>query len=583
MESSSRIVRLLGGVPAFAGLDSPQLNRLVSATALKAVAKGDPATVAGALQDELCIVLSGRVAELGEGPDAKEFGQGAALEADAFFTRAEASATLHALRDTMLLILGWEDLAAAFYADPHLLASVFVSLKRHSGVFRDAASKPARLAVCPAGAKGRLDDGVKTALLGALEDIVEVRILRRDSFGSLALDAPDAAHWLQEQELEFDLTVIFADPSDPDFAMTAIEEADEILFVADGGAPSLSALEQHALERRGKERCRLVVPKGKKISERSADDWLAARPYRATQFSDLESPDAPALIAASLAGRGNAIAAASRGVHAAAILGALQAFEAAGAPPVCLAAAGSAILPAGLLACGASLADTEAVFRELATAKSWKLAAKPEAGLFEAATTDTALSLALPSFDIGLAARPFAAVSFSLSRNAPLRHKKGRLQDAMRAGLAPPGVLPAFIDDDGDILVSGDRQIEALIEAAGALSPSPLVLLYADAPPLGASKMSYRQLSGASFWMTAFAPSTPEKRLRLEAALGAPGGENPALVAERLGAICLAIPILDGVYPMDWPEWVALRDAAFDWTSAEIESRALALAWLGRS
>ena len=76
----------------------------------------------------------------------------------------------------------------------------------------------------------------------------------------------------------------------------------------------------------------------------------------------------------------------SRGVHAAAILGALQAFEAAGESPVCLAAAGSAVLPAGLLACGASLAETEAVFRALANPQSWKRAVKADAGLFEAAS-----------------------------------------------------------------------------------------------------------------------------------------------------------------------------------------------------
>ncbi len=332
MDSSSRIVRLLGQIPAFASLDPAQLKRLFTFTALKAVAKGAPATVAGALQDELCVILSGRVGELGKEPDAEEFGQGAALEAGAFFTQREATATLAALRDTVLLTLGWDDLAAAFHAHPDLLASFLAALGRDGGAFRNAPGKPARLVISPAGAKGRLEDGVKDTLLAALEDIAEVRILRRDSFGKLALDAPDAAHWLQEQEQEFDLTVIFADPADPDYAMQAIEEADEILFIAEAGGAALSALEQHALARRGRERCRLVLAKGKKMSGKSAADWLAPRPYGSTQLADLAWRDAPALLAASLAGKGNAIAAVSQGVHAAAILGALQAFEAAGTP-----------------------------------------------------------------------------------------------------------------------------------------------------------------------------------------------------------------------------------------------------------
>ncbi len=577
MDFLSYAARSLGGVPAFRQLDPAQLSRLFAFTALKVIAKGEPAAIAGAVAGELSVIVSGRVAEVGMGPEAAEFGRGAALEAEAFFAQGPAAATLIALRETVLLTLGWDDLAAAFHANPDILASSLGAIG--SGVAApapgNAVETPARIVLCAAGAKGRLEDDVKTALLSALEELAEVRVLRRESFGSIALDAPDAAHWLHEQELEFDLTVIAADPADADFAKAAIEEADEILFVGGNGGPALSALEEHALERRGARRCRLILAKGKGISGRQAGDWIAPRPYRSTQAIDLNSP-AATLIASSLTGKGNAIAAASRGVYAAAILGALQAFESSGVPAVALAAAGSAILPAGLLAGGASLADTEAVFRELAHPQSFKRAVKSDAGLYEAAPADNALTATLPAFDIGLSERPFAALSLSLSRNAPRTHRQGRLQDAIRAGVTPPGMLAPFIADDGDILVSGEAEIEALACAAAELSASPLIVLYADAPGLGASEMSYRQLSGTSFWMTTFAPAAPEKRLRLESVLGAHCPRNPAGAAHRLGAQVFGVPVPEGVSPMDWPEWARLRDHAFDWTLAEIEARQLA-------
>ncbi len=575
MDSSSSAARFLGGVPAFASLGPAQLNRLFAFTALKVIAKGQPATIAGAVVDELGVILSGRVAECGKATDAAEFGRGAALEAEAFFEQGPAAATLIALRETVLLTLGWDDLAAAFHAYPDVLACALAAIGASGAATapRDAAQKPSRLVLCPAGAKGRLDEDVKAALLTALEDLAEVRVLRRESFGSLALDAPDAAHWLQEQELDFDLTVIFGDPADNDFAESAIEEADEILFVGCNGGPALSTLEQHALGRRGATRCRLLLNKGSGFSQKHASDWIAPRPYRSTQLADLASPAAATLIASSLCGKGNVIAAASRGVHAAAILGALQAFEASGASAVALAAAGSAILPAGLLACGASLAETEAVFRELANPQSFKRAAKADAGLYEAAPADNALTSALPALDIGLPARPFAAISLSLSRNAPRPHWQGRLQDAIRAGLAPPGMLAPFIAEDGDILVSGENEIEALVEAAARLSASPLIILYADAPALGVSDVPYRQLSGGSFWLTTFAPAAPGKRLRLETILGAPRPRSAAAVAQRFCAQSYGVPIPEGVSPMDWAEWRRLRDQAFDWTSAEIEAR----------
>lgn len=574
MDSSSRTIGFLAEVPAFAALEPAELQRLYGFTTLRVLAKGELATAAGAYVDELRIVVFGRAGELGKGALAAEFGQGQALEAEAFFTRRPATLTLAAMRETVLLALSRDDLAAAFEAQPGLLASVFASLGRRPASSRKPPRKPARVALCPAGAKGKLDGGAKAALTTALEHFAEVRVLRRESFGSLALDTPDTAHWLQEQELEFDLTLVMADPANEDFAKAAIEEADEILFIAGSGGPALSALEIHALERRGGERCRLIVEKTEGARAKTAAEWLAPRPYRSTQWTDLESLNAPTLAACALLGKGYAIAATSCGVHAAAILGALQAFEASGAPAAALAAAGSAILPSGLLACGASLGETEAAFRDLANAQTWKRSAKAEAGLYEAQPVDNALGSALQVLDIGLAERPFAAISRSLSKGAAETHAHGRLFGAVRAGLAPMSVLPPFVTEDGDILAGGEDEIEALIAASDRLSACPPILLYPKTPPLGASDTSYRQLAGGgSFLMAAFQGAL-DKRVRLETILGAPRKDFGA-VAARLGALPLGIPIVDGVGPMDWGEWARLRDDAFDWTVAEIEARQL--------
>jgi NTE family protein len=575
MDSSSSIIRFLAGVPQFSAMALGQLTRLSGFTALKVLSKGDAGTLAGGDVDELRIVVSGRLAEHGKGPQAQEFGQGAALAAEAFFARRPASATLIALRETLLLTLSWDDLTAAFRAHPDLLEACFAALSRNVATILPL-SPPSRLILCAAGAKGRLDAAVKDAFVSALEGSADIRILRRESFGSLALDAPETSHWLQEQELEFEVTVVVADGADASFAKDAIEEGDDIVFIASSGSPALSSLEQHALDRRGKDRCRLIIAKDEGISLKNAADWIAPRSYRSTQLVDFTSPKEAALMAATLLGKGIAVAAASCGVYAASILGALQAFEANGAPPSCLAAAGSAILPAGLLASGASLAETEAAFRELAEPLPWKRAAKPDAGLFEAASIDAMLALALPECNIGLTARPFIALSLSLSESAPRLHREGRLHSAVRAGLTPPGVLPPFISDDNAILVSGENEIESLAAAARKLSASPLVFLHPSVPGLGSSGMSYRQLAGPSFRLAPFqGPSTPEKRLRAETVLGAVSSKTPSTFPAAASQ-CFAIPIPEGVSPMDWAEWGRLRDTAFEWTSAEIETRGLA-------
>jgi len=119
MDSPSRTFGFLASVPAFAGLDADQLERLYGCTVLKVIAKGETAVAAGAAVNELAIVVSGRMAAEGGGPETVEFGQGAALNAEAFFTQTPAAAALIALRETVLLTLARDDLTAAFQAHPY--------------------------------------------------------------------------------------------------------------------------------------------------------------------------------------------------------------------------------------------------------------------------------------------------------------------------------------------------------------------------------------------------------------------------------------------------------------------------------
>ncbi|MBT3069916.1 hypothetical protein KKP04_03415 [Rhodomicrobium sp. Az07] len=575
MKQASRTARFLQAVPAFAGLDEAELERVYACTSLRVLAKGEAATMAGAPVEDLAIVVSGRLKAREGGSSGYEAGQGEAVETPAFFRRGQASATFEALRETALLLIAWDDLATAFAATPSLVGSCLSHALDGLAVPAHRVRPSPRLLVCPAGVNAHLDKVTLDALMLALEETAEVRILRRETFGgnlpgALSFDDPAMAHWLQEQELEFDVTVVIADGSDAAFAADAVDEADEIVFLAQGEASELSAIERHAVERRGPERCSLVIANDG-VEMKKAAGWLPPRPYRTSLFIDFSAPRATAQLASALLGRGNTVAATSTGVYAAAILGALQAFEASGAPPTALAAAGSAVLPAGMLACGVTLAEAEDLFRELSNPLLWKRAGRAEAGLYEVAAVDAVLGSALAGLDIALASRPFAALSLSLSKDAPAVHCGGGLHAAVRAGLLPPGHLPPLILEDGAILVSGECETEALLEAADRLSPARPVFLHPAVPGLGASPMSYRQaVGGSQFRLAPFqSPGPLDKRLRIETVLGAyQSRRRRSPVGPH---ISYAVPVAEGVSPMDWSEWARLRDAAFDWMSAEIE------------
>jgi NTE family protein len=423
--------------------------------------------------------------------------------------------------------------------------------------------------------RGRLDAAIKDALLRCFEEAGEIRVLGKESFGSgmpgaITLDSPEASNWLQEQELEFDLTVIIPDEADSNLARQSIEEADEILFVAAGGDPALSALESYALETRGGQRCRLILLKTGSAPVPDAVDWFPPRPYRSIQTVDLQSPERMNRMALGILGKGNAVVATSRGVHAAAILGAFQALEAQNLPLVAHVAAGSAILPSGLLACGASFGDIETIFRELANPALWKRSSRVETGLYEPAPIDEFLVSALSKWGRARVERPFSAISHSVSENTAKAHCVGLLYGATRAGLTPPGILPPLILEDKTILLSGENETEAFIPAAKALTPSPVLVINPKAPPLGTTTMSYRQLTGVGLLRLTPFHAAVDKRVRLQTILGT---ARETTLPQARDAENLSIPIPAGITPMDWEDWSTVRDAAYDWTSRALEKR----------
>ncbi len=569
MEGSGPYIQLLSRVPAFAAFDDAQLQTLYGFCTLKVLAKGEEATVAGASVNELCIVVSGRLAAQ-EGA-AYEAGRGGVIEAAAFFSRAPAQATVIALRETVLLTLGWEELASAFQLNPGTVGAVLSRLDvEHAGA-EHASPAPVRLVVGPAGAGAVLDHRVMQALLGGLESAAEIRVLSRQSFGTgmpgaLAVDSPEIAHWLQEQELEFDLTVIPADAADPDFAADAIEEADEVIFIASGRDAALSTLERHALKTRGARNCRLIIPKDENSPANHTAEWTERRAYGRMQAVNFGAPAAVQLLCQAIAGKGYTIAAASAGVYAAAIWGACQALEEHGMYAVALTAAGSAVLPVGLLACG-KLDTAQAVFEELANPMLWKRSSRPELSLYDPVPVDNFLVGALQGLEIPAASRPFAAVSRSLSAGAAEVHRTGRLHGAVRAGLAPPGMLPPLILEGGNILASGEAETQVLIEAAQNLAASPVLYIHAAQPPLGFSRTSYRSLTGSGLFRVA---QSAEKRLRAETVLAA----CTASPIRPAGARSFIIPVPEGLSPMDWAQWPALRSVAYEWTLRELEAQA---------
>ena len=143
MGDLSPYLRLLASVPAFAALGTAELHALYRFCALRVLAKGDAASIAGEAVEELAIVVSGRLIR----PEHKEqeTGPGGAVEMRAFITRCPAAATAIALRETVLLTLAFDDLMSAVQASRELLAALLAQLGPQ-GREDERQPRPARLA-----------------------------------------------------------------------------------------------------------------------------------------------------------------------------------------------------------------------------------------------------------------------------------------------------------------------------------------------------------------------------------------------------------------------------------------------------
>jgi len=550
---------------------------------LKVLTSGQIGLLEGDEVGELLIVASGRLNMSSRSGAKGEAGRGDAIEPQAFFSRGLSTISAIAARETLLLALSWDDFLAACRFSPPLLETLLTSPSARLAAGRYYDPPPSRLVLCPAGGETpTVPDETVQGLLAGFEAQGEVRLLKRDSFGgvlegAITLGAPETAHWLQEQEQSFDLTLIIADGADDGFNRDAIQEADEILLIASGRDTSLSPVEQRAIQSRGAEKCRLLLPLTNDRRSPRAEEWTRSRPCRSVHAFDMSSPRDIEAFCSVILGKGVAVAATSSGVYAAAVLGALQAFEAAGLNMFQFAAAGSALLPAGLTACAAAPSAAASIFRALSRGDIWKRSSRLDIGIYDAAPLDKLLVEFLPDMDISELDRPMLAVSKSISTGIAEVHKSGRLRGAVRAGLAPAGILPPLVLEDGSILVSGENEAEALVRALQASSSLPTVLIVPKGPPAGLSGTPYRDLAPGGFGRLTPFQSAPQidRKVRLESILSCGSGAAPPPFGEDYR---FTIPIPDGIMPLDWSAWTLLRDAAYDFTASELER----LGWSSR-
>jgi predicted acylesterase/phospholipase RssA/CRP-like cAMP-binding protein len=424
--------------------------------------RGDPG-------DAAYVVISGRLRILDGARAVNEVGAGETLGEMALLSGEPRSATVLAVRDSLLAKLPSD----AFNRLVHRHPSV---LRRIAGLLVDrlrrSAASPARvqssvrtLAVVPADGQARTGAFARRLVealerQGATLHLDAERVDRELGGESIAgASDTDAAsvrllEWLNEQELRHRFVVYEAAPANARWTERAVRQADHVLFVAEAGT---QGIDRDLVGRRPQgphaPRASLVVVRAARATRPSGTARLLdACRVDAHYHVGMDSAADFARLARCLAGEGVGLVLGGGGARGFAHLGVLRALAEAGVPVDWVGGTSIGAIIAALVA--QDLPHDEAAtlcrrhFRELrdptlplvALLAGRRIRARLEAAFGDVAIEDLPL--------------PYLCVSTNLTRAAQAVHERGQVVRAVRASISVPGILPPM-RLDADLHVDG--------------------------------------------------------------------------------------------------------------------------------
>lgn len=352
---------LLSGLAALFGPLDPDTALAVAREAeWLALASGEVLFRQGEPGGSLYLVISGRLQAVHRTPDGSErvlgeVARGESVGEMAFFTGEARSATLAALRDSVLLRFSREVFDGIVAQHPQVTTSIVRLLiermrrsMRPEGAPGGAAANVAVVPTRPEFAAPELARRLARALaahgatlwLGSarVDELLGAagasQIAEQDTEGGARLAA-----WLDAREAEHQFVLYEADPVDTPWTRRCIRQADRILLIgAAGGDPAPGAVEEALLgaDAGGRTTANrtlvLVHPDGARRASGTAR-WLAARPaVRDHHHLRWDAPADVERLARAIAGRSVGLVLGGGGARGFAHIGVIRALREAGVP-----------------------------------------------------------------------------------------------------------------------------------------------------------------------------------------------------------------------------------------------------------
>ncbi len=579
----------LPAVGIFADLDAAEREALASELDTQTLKRGDVLVRQGDAADALYIVLSGRFAVMIEGRRAPitEIGPDQPIGEMAFLTGSKRTATVSAMRDSLVLRLGRAEFERLSDTSPSIWRTLTSTLSQRLAATTASQApspdpRPRTIAIIRAGAEpvpqpfiealtSVFSETAKTLILDAAR---AAKILPK----AVPLDSAEATQALNELESGHDYVVFVADDDLTPWSQKAVRHADLVLGVGmHAGDPTPNRLEKLAAEFVNPEQRRLVLLHSHRGPISGTARWLRWRRIAMhhhvamDERGDIErlfrfiNGTAIGLVACG----GGALCAAHVGLYKALIESGL-AFDIMGGT-----SAGAAM--AGAFAMGKHPDEIDRGTHDIfVTNKAMQRYTWPRYSLLDHRHYDRQLSRYFGGINVEDLWIPYFAVSTNLSSYELHRHDRGDLFAAIRASGSIPVLLPPVYTRNGEMLVDGCLLDNVPIRMMHQLKSGPNVVVSFHIPELQRFEVEYAALpSRAELIQMSL---NPFARSKLPDAPGLTTVLMRSLMANRHDFnrqlkpedLLLVPPIPEDMGILDWHRHTELVESAYRWGLREL-------------
>lgn len=577
----------LDGAGLFANLDAAAKAEIVGELEHHAIPRGEALMRQGEPGDALYIVVSGRfgvtrgnrrtlISEIGPGQPIGEIG---------FLTGAPRTATVTALRDSLVLKLERADFDALALRHPSIWPAITATLAARLAATTTAAPpppdpRPRTVTLIPAG-EAPLSHEFRARFAATFARHARTLVVTPEDAKKILKSAAcssEATSRLNALERDYDTVLFVADDTLTPWSEKAINHADLVIAAAPhDGDERLNALETRAAEALEPDARRLVLLHPTQTRVRGTARWLARRDGVMHHHVALDTDDDIERLYRFVSGTARGLVACGGGAFCAAHIGVYKALTEAGLTfDIMGGTSGGSAMTAAFLLTGDPDEMDEVVHDMFVTHKALRRYTWPRYSLVDHSNFDEQLQRHFGGPDIEDLWLPFFAVSTNLSRYTLNVHARGPLWTAIRASAAIPVLLPPVYTRDGEMLVDGCLLDNVPIKHMHDLKSGPNVVVSFDLPELERFEVDYETLPARRQLLKQ--ALNPFRRTPLPPAPGLSAVLMRSLMANRHNYTRDITPgdlLLVPTFPadmglLDWHRHREMLDRAYDWTRAEV-------------